>query len=328
VKALAAGVACACALLAAACGLPANIGGPPSAQDILSRPAGSDLRDAHFTISGTPGEGLAGVQVQGDGDVVFRPRLAYHLAVTTSLGAVTTAGEILSVAGSSYQRTGGGRWQPGPAAIVPAALAAWSGATGGRYVGEEVVDGSRCWHVSATSGTQPLQLWVREPDGFPARSQVGQLVVDYGRFNRHVAIAPPPASALQPAPMTATAKVAEAAHLNGVDVTVAGVNLRYVPANRALRPRAGDRFVLAEVVYVLTGKDRLSYGPVQWRLTDARGANYEPAFLDREPRLGLGELTAQGQQARGFLAYEVATAATGLRLEGAIGSDRVTVALP
>jgi len=328
VKAIAAGAACACVLLASACGLPLGLGGPPSAQDILGRPAGADLQDAHLTVSGTPGEGLANVQLEGDGDVVFRPRLAYHLAVTTSVGAVTMAGEVLSVDGATYQRSEGGRWQPGPATIVPAAFSAWSGATDGRYVGEETPAGDRCWHVAATSGGQPLDLWVRESDGYPVRSQLGRLVVDYSRFNRHVEIAAPPASGLQPPPLTVTGKVGQPARLSGVDVTVASASLSYLPATRTLRPRPGDRFVLVDVVYARTGPDRVSFGPLQWRLTDARGANYQPAFLDREPRLGLGELMAPGQQARGFLAYEVPVAATGLRLEGTIGMDRVTVTVP
>lgn len=323
-KAIAACVVIACTVLWCACG---PFGGTPSAQDILSRPGRAGLRDAHLAISGTPGQGMTDVLVTGQGDIVFSPRLAYHLAMTTSIGGVNVASEVLSVDGSSYQRSSGGRWLRSPVAIMPSSFVAWSGAGAARLVGEEAVAGSRCWHVGATTGGIPLDLWVREADGFPVRAQVGQLVVDYSRFNSGVKIAAPPASAVQPQGKSVTVTVGQAAHLNGVDVTVPAADLNYRPANRALRPRPGDRFVLAEVDYLLTGADRVSYGPVQWRLTDVHGADYQPAFLDREPRLGLGDLTARGQQARGFLSYEAPAAAAGLRLQGAIGGDTVTITL-
>src|SRR2546421_1656797 len=306
-----AGAACACALLAwvagaaSACGSPLGgglpFGGPPSAASILGRPAASGLKDAHLTMTGTPGQGVANVQLQGDGDAVFSPRLAYHLAVTTNNGAVKRSDEVLSVNGVSYQRPAGGRWLPGPAQIVPAAVSAWSGATEGRYIGEETVNGARCWHVAASAGGDLVDLWVRQADGFPVRSQLGRLVVDYSKFNRGLTIVPPAAAAIQPQPKAAAVPVGAVAHLSGVDVVVSAVTANYKPANKNLRPRAGARFVLVDLTYTLTGADRVSYGPFQWRLGDAGNASYQPAFLDRDPKLGIGDLTAGGQKVRGFL---------------------------
>ena len=315
--------ACACALLAAACG-PL---GPPSAQDVLGRPGQGDLRDAHVTISGTPGGDASGMELQAAGDVVFKPRLAVHLTATTTIGMAATTTEVLTAEGATYKRTGGGRWAQAASPVPADALVAWIAGEDPRYVGEEDVNGVRCWHVAATAGGQALDLFVRESDGFPARARVGPLVVDYGRFNRGVTIAKPAPSAIQLAPRNLTVKVGEVAHLNRVDVTVSSPDLAYKPASRTLRPRTGYRFVVAKVDYVLTGGERISYGPVQWRLTDAKGTGYPTAFLDREPRLGLGEISVPGASASGFLGYEAPTTAKGLLLMGAIGEDTVTVSL-
>lgn len=315
--------ACACALLVVACG-PLE---PPSAQDVLGRPGHADLRDAHVTISGTPGGGASGVALQAAGDVVFRPRLALHLTTTTTIGQAASTIEVLSANGSTYQRSGTGRWSEGASPVPVDVLVAWTAAEEPTYVGEEDVNGSRCWHVVATAGGRALDLWVRESDGLPARARVDQLVVDYDRFNRGLSIAPPAASAIQAKPRSLTVKVGEVAHLNEVDVTVSSPDLAYKPANRAIKPRTGYRFVIAKVEYVLTGADRVSYGPVQWRLTDAKGTSYAPAFVDREPRLDLGEISVPGASVSGFLGYEAPTTAKGLVLAGAIGEDTVTVSL-
>jgi hypothetical protein len=314
----------ACALLVAACG-PL---GPPSAPDILGRPGQADLRDAHVTVSGSPGVGAADVDLQAAGDVVFRPQLAFHFTATTTIGQAAATTEVLAVAGATYQRSGQGRWSAsGTTPVPPGVLSPWTVARDPRYLGEEDVNGARSWHVAATAGDGALDLWVRESDGFPVRARVGQLVVDYGRFNRGVSIAAPPASAIQQEPKSLSVKVGEVAHLRSVDVSVTGVELTYRPANRTLRPRTGYRFVVARVAYVLTAADRVSYGPLQWRLTDTRNATYAPAFLDREPRLAMGDISVPGATVGGFVGYEAPVAARGLLLRGAIGDDSVTVSL-
>jgi hypothetical protein len=324
VNATAAGIACACVLLTSACGLP--FAGPPSATDILARPARADLKDAHVTMSGRPGAGIASVDVRGDGDIVFKPRLAFHLTITTAIGTANASDEVLAVGGGTYQRSGEGMWSRGPAAIPPSAFSAWSAASRPRYVGEETMNTTRCWHVAATAGSNPLDLWVRESDGFPIRSRIGQLVLDYSRFNRGLSIAAPPAGAIRPESRNLGPRVGEVAHLNGVDVTVVTADLHYQPV-RAPKPKPGSRFVVAQVEYVLTGPDPVSCGPAQWRLTDARGMGYQPVSTDREPRLGASDLTAPGQRAGGIVAYEVPNTAAGLLLKGAVGDDTVTVSL-
>jgi hypothetical protein len=324
VKATAA-AACAFVLVAAGCGSLVS-GTPPSPKDVMTWIANADLRDAHVSIAGSPG-GTADMDLRADGDVVFKPGLAFHLTTTTTMGTVATAGEVLSVAGATYQRAGGGRWTPGPILLVPAVLAAWTGAAHPRYVGEERIAGAQCWHVAAGFGGSSLDLWVREPDGLPARVRVDQLVVDYGRYNRGLSIAPPAAGAVRPQPKSLMAAVGQVAHLDGVDVTVSRVEPSYRPASRALAPRPGSRYVVAQVAYTLTGAEPVAYGPEQWRLTDATGTGYLSAFLDRQPVLARGDLAAQGASAGGFIAYEAPVAARGLLLVAAIGEDRVTVAL-
>lgn len=325
-KLLAAAIGSACALALSACSLPFT--GPPAAQDILSRPAGSGLTDAHFAIAGTPGEGTAGVDVDGDGDVVFTPAVAVHMIATTLVGSAAASQEMLLVGGASYQRVGDGRWEPAPSAIPPSSFDPWVGAAHPAYAGEETVDGSRTWHVTATSAGMPLDLWVRESDSYPQRVRIGQLVIDYGKFNGGVRIAAPTGAQLEPPAQHETSGSGATVHLTGVDVSVGGVDLNYVPADRSLRPPAGVRLVVALVTYTDTGTGPVSYGPVQWQLTDAAGASFPPAFSDRQPALGLGQLTARGTSVRGYLTYRVpATGVTGLQLEGSIDLDTVQVRL-
>jgi hypothetical protein len=317
-------VVCACGLAACACGVQLPFLGAPTARDVLARPSRASMRDAHFTVSGAS---TAGVRVAGAGDIVFKPRLAVHLTETSSAGSTPSTVEIIAVDGLVYQRFPSTRWARVPASVQPAALSAWSSGAAPRYLGEETVDGARCWHVTASYGSSRLDLWVRESDGYPIRARVGDLAIDYDRFNSGVRIAPPPAEDVEPLPKNLVARVGEVAHLDGVDVTVAGVDLAYQPATGAPRPRAGDRLVVAEVAYLLTGSSRAAYAPAQWRLSDSRGSAYAPLPSGREPRLASGALTAPGGAAHGFVTFEVPAAATGLVLSGTIGQDTVSVAL-
>lgn len=307
---MAAGLACACLLACAA-----GCGGPPAAADILARPARADIRDMHFSFSGA---GLA-----GEGDVVLRPRPALHAAETGS----STGREVIAVDGVEYERTGGGAWSKRASGARVAAFTAWSSAADARYLGEETVAGSPCWHVAASFEGDALEVWVRRSDGYPVREVVGRLAVTYSRFNSGVRIEPPPPEATRPEPKNLHARLGETAHLTGVDVTVVDADLTRQPVGRSARARAGGRFVTVEIAYQLAGAQRLAYGPFQWRLVDAGGFNYPPAPWEQEPRLGQGELTSAEDRTRGFLTFEVPTAATGLALGATIGSDTLAVAL-
>src|SRR5207245_3662921 len=141
-----------------------------------------------FSIVGTPASTGAGVAVKGDGDIVFRPKVAMHLTETTSSTGGSQTVEILAVQGAVYQRSGDPKWSQVAVGAQPSAFSAWSQSTNPRYLGEEKIGGSACWHVAATYGGGRLDLWVRQSDGYPLRARVGQLVVDYGRFNKRVRI--------------------------------------------------------------------------------------------------------------------------------------------
>jgi hypothetical protein len=319
------GLICACAILGCACG--ASLFGPPSAKEILARPARAALKDAHFSVSRDPSGSPASADIKGDGDIVFRPRVAMHLTETSSMESTPQTVEILAVNGSVYQRMGAVKWSQVSANVRPAAFSAWSGSSDPRYVGEEPLGAGRCWHVAASYEGNRLDLWVRESDGFPLRAKVGQLVVTYSNFNSGVRIEAPAPDTVRPQPRSLLIKVGEVAHLNGVDVAVPSADLNYQPASRSLKPKAGQRCITVEVAYTLTGNEKVTYGLVQWQLTDAHGTKYAPVRLDKEPRLGFGDLASPGDKAHGFLSFEAPSVATGLTLTGTIGSDTVTLGL-
>lgn len=75
------GVAAVTLLSLVACG--ANPFSPPTAADILAKPAASNMKDAHVVVEGTGG----GAVFKGGGVMVFKPKFAVDLHLTTSIGA-------------------------------------------------------------------------------------------------------------------------------------------------------------------------------------------------------------------------------------------------
>ncbi len=188
----------ACTLLIVGCGHNTSPAKQPTAQEIIGKPAKAPLNDAHFSLHGAPANATSNTTVAGEGDIVFRPQVAFRLTATTITGATSATAEVLSIEGQTYQRAAGRKWSRGPASSPVPAFSAWSSAANPRLVGEEPVDGSRCWHVVATTNGSNLDLWVRKSDGFPIRSRVGQLIVDYENFNTGVSISKPPATDIVP----------------------------------------------------------------------------------------------------------------------------------
>ena len=98
----------------------------------------------------------------------------------------------------------------------------------------------------------------------------------------------------------------------------------------ASQAKAGNVFLVAEVLIENSGSAKAPYNPLYFTVKDGDGFEYNAALVAGDNSLKSGEL-AQGEKARGVVAFEVKQAATGLVLSykplvfGA--SDAIRVAL-
>ncbi len=142
----------------------ASCGGPPTAKEILAKPASSNVKDAHVKLSGHMASGAFSMDITGDGVFLWTPKAASDLRIQGSLGAIPVAIEYLSIDGKDYQRTGSEKWT----VTSGTSSNSWSDAKDASLVGEENLPLGKAWHVKAT-GTdgKPFETWVRESDGYP-----------------------------------------------------------------------------------------------------------------------------------------------------------------
>lgn len=326
-----AGLASRVGFLAAAIGAAialAACGGPPTAKEILAKPANSDLKDAHVKITGHFTSGAISIDMTGDGVILLKPKSASDIRLQGSLGAIPIAIESLSVDGKDYQRTGSEKWtvSEGKSSV------AWSDAKDASLIGEESLPEGKAWHVKGTgSDGKPFELWVRESDGYPLKASAsigenGTMTMVFDKFNTGAKVSAPVASELKPAAKSIKGKVGTAVALNSATVTVVSVDLDYKSSDQFTQPKAGNRFVAVEILYENTGADKVSYNPFDWKLSDSSGFSYEHGYSGKGPELNSGDLAA-GEKARGFITYEVPQGATGLSLKLSLGDDSLTVAL-
>ena len=333
-------------MLSAACANAAGIGGPPTAADILKKPADASFKDAHFLMKAHTSSGAFVIDLTGDGTFVRQPP-AEQMHYQGSLGAIPLAFDTIIVGGKDYTRTGAQKWTVNDAS-TNSSPSDWSKAKNPKLVGEESIGGAKAWHVSATASAGAVfEVWVRESDGYPLRyvsngsststspsssasssdAASGTLELDFDKFNTGVRIQPPPVADVKQPPRNVSSKVGDVIHLTGVDLTVVSVNLDAKSPNEFITPKPGNRFVAIEVLYVLTGSDKVDYNPYSWKLSDSQGFSYDSTYGIADPALSSGSLSNLGDKARGFLAFEAPTAATGLAVKVSVGDDSAQVSL-
>ncbi len=334
------------ALMAAVCANPTGIGGPPTAAEILKKPAAASFKDAHFTMKAHTSSGAFVIDLTGDGTFVRNPP-AEQMHYQGSLGAIPLAFDTIVVGGKEYTRTGSQKWTVKDASSN-SSPSDWSKATNPKLVGEDSINGAKAWHVSATaSGGAGFEVWVREADGYPLKyvsqglsstaspspaagssgGASGSLELNFDKFNTGSRIQPPPAADVKPPPQNVSAKVGDVMHLTGLDLTVVSANLDAKSPNEFITPKSGNRFVTIEVLYVLTGAGKVDYNPYDWKISDSQGFSYNSTFGVADPALNSGSLSNSGDKARGFVAFEVPAVATGLAAKVSIGDDSALVAL-
>ena len=189
--------------LMAACGVPTPAA-PPSAKEVLAKPQQSNLKDAHFTLSGKIADSTGtATTVVGDGALVYKPAAEGRIKFQTTIGGQTVSIEEISIGGTNYGLTPGSpKWvaTQSTSGIDPTAFA---GASGQRYIGEESLPQGKAWHATARDKDgNTFEAYIRESDGYPLKyveTQSGgqNVTLTFDTYNTGLTITAPPAEQIQ-----------------------------------------------------------------------------------------------------------------------------------
>ena len=189
------------AAVAAACGVPTPAA--PTAKDVLAKPQQSDLKDAHFTVTGKITDNGATVELVGDGALAYKPKLAGRFKFTTNVGGQTVTIQEISLDGTNYGLTPASpKWvaTPSTSGIDPSAFV---GASEQKYVGEENLPQGRAWHATAKDKDgNAFDAYIREKDGYPIKyveTQTGgqSITLTFDKYNTGETITAPPVDQVQ-----------------------------------------------------------------------------------------------------------------------------------
>jgi hypothetical protein len=188
----------------AGCGAPTL--GTPSAKDVLAKPQQSNLKDAHFMVTGKITDNGLTLSLGGDGLLLYKPKLAGRFTFQTDVGGQQVTIAEISVDGMNYGMTPAStKWsaQKGTSGIDPSAFA---GATDMKYLGEETLSQGKVWHASAKDKDgNAFEAYIRESDGYPVKyveTQTGgqNITLSFDKYNTGVTISAPPADQIETAP--------------------------------------------------------------------------------------------------------------------------------
>ncbi len=193
------------ACLLAACGAPTL--GTPSAKDVLAKPQQSNLKDAHFMVTGKITDNGLTLNLGGDGLLLYKPKLAGRFTFQTNVGGQQVTIAEISVDGMNYGMTpASAKWsaQKSTSGIDPSAF---NGASDLKYLGEQTLSQGKVWHASAKDKDgNAFEAFIRESDGYPVKyveTQSGgqNITLSFDRYNTGVTISAPPADQIE---LTAT----------------------------------------------------------------------------------------------------------------------------
>jgi hypothetical protein len=190
------------AAMMAACGVPTPAA-PPSANEVLAKPQQSDLKQAHFNVTGKISDNGATVELVGDGALVYKPKLAGRFKFTTNVGGQSVTIQEISVDGMNYGLTPASpKWvaTQSSSGIDPSAF---SGTSDQKYVGEENLPQGKAWHATAKDKDgNAFDAYIREKDGYPIKyveTQSGgqNITLTFDTYNTGETITAPPADQIQ-----------------------------------------------------------------------------------------------------------------------------------
>jgi len=115
-----------------------------------------------------------------------------------------------------------------------------------------------------------------------------------------------------PTAVPAVGTVGERREAGGIALTVMKVD-KATKIGSFQKAKAGNVYVLVEVVLETTGRDEAPYNPFYFKAKDADGFEYTAMITTADNGLKSGKL-ASGEKVRGIVAFEVPEKATGLVL--------------
>lgn len=186
------------------CGYPTTV--VPTAQEVLAKPQQSNLKDAHFNVSGKLSNNGTTVKVSGDGELTYKPKPGGRFKFITTVAGQTVSFEQISVDGTDYglQTPGATKWVSKADPTGGIGPSVFAGASAQKYIGEETLPQGKAWHATAKdSSGNPFDAYIRESDGYPIKyveTQSGgdSITLTFDRYNTGTAITPPPASQVTP----------------------------------------------------------------------------------------------------------------------------------
>jgi hypothetical protein len=112
--------------------------------------------------------------------------------------------------------------------------------------------------------------------------------------------------------LSAIGAVGERREAGGIALTVAKVE-HVAKLGDFQKAKAGNEFIIAEVILETTGRDKAPYNPFYFKVKDGDGFEYTTALNIQGNALKSGEL-GQGEKVRGTVAFEVKKDVAGLVL--------------
>jgi hypothetical protein len=177
--------------------------GAPTAKEVLAKPQQSNLRDAHFQVTGKITDNGVTLQLVGDGALVYKPRLAGRFKFQTNVGGQTVVIEEISLDGVNYGLTPASPKWTATSSTTGIDPSAFSGATDQKYLGEETLKQGKVWHASAKDKDgNAFDAYIRESDGYPIKyveTQTGgqNITLTFDRYNAGETVTAPPADQIE-----------------------------------------------------------------------------------------------------------------------------------
>lgn len=187
-----------------ACGYPTVVA--PTAKQVLAKPQQSNLKDAHFNVTGKLSNNGTTVSVTGDGELNYKPNPGGRFKFITTVSGQTVSFEQISVNGTDYglQTPGATKWVSKADPTGGIGPSVFAGASAQKYIGEENLPQGKAWHATAKdSSGNPFDAYIRESDGYPIKyveTQNGgdSITLTFDKYNTGTAITPPPAAQVTP----------------------------------------------------------------------------------------------------------------------------------
>ena len=170
---------------------------------MLAKPTQSNLKDAHFQVSGKIIDNGVTVVLKGDGVFIYKPKFAGRFTSDMTVGSEQVTIAEITLDGTNYGKSPGAtKWTPTKSdkGFDPSIF---EGASEQKYIGEENLSQGKAWHASAKDRDgNPFDAYIRQSDGYPIKyvqSQSGgqNITLTFDHYNTGESVSAPPAEQIE-----------------------------------------------------------------------------------------------------------------------------------